>query len=58
MNAAKHAGDFARQSVVDVADKAQRQMIVLRIDPTRSWQAAAHHGERAGHCRRDFNSGE
>src|SRR5215472_14415083 len=58
MNAAKHAGDLSRQSVVDVADEAQRQMIVLRVDPTRSRQAAPHHGKRSGYCRRDFNSGE
>src|SRR4029077_4728135 len=46
------------QSVVDVADKAQRQMIVLRIDPAGAGQSAAHHGERLTNRRRDFNSGE
>jgi hypothetical protein len=58
MNAAKHAGNFARQSVVDVADKTQREMIVLRVYPSRTRQAAAHRGQRSAHCRRELNSGE
>ncbi len=48
MHPAEHAGDLARQRVVDVADEAQREVIIFGIDPARAGQAAAHHGERSG----------
>ena len=44
--------------VVDVADEAQREVIVLRIDPARTRQPAAHHGKRLGDLRRNFETGE
>jgi hypothetical protein len=47
-----------RQRVVDVADEAQRQVVVLGIDPARAGQAAAHHRQRLGDLLRDFKSSE
>ena len=44
--------------VIDVADEAQREVIVLRIDPARTRQPAAHHGKRLGDLRRNFETGE
>ena len=45
LNAPEQAGDIARERVVDIADEAQREMIVLRIDPARPGQTAAHYGQ-------------
>ena len=58
VNTSEYASDLARQCVIDVADKAQREMIILRVDPARSRQAAPHNGKRLADRRRDFNSGE
>src|SRR6185436_14801483 len=44
-DAPEQRSDLARGLVVDIADEAQRQMVVLRIDPARARQAAAQHGE-------------
>ena len=46
------------QRVIDVADEAQRQMIILGIDPARARQPAAHHGKRLGDMRRNLKSSE
>ena len=48
LDASEQAGDVARQRIVDVADEAQREVIVFRIDPARPGQTAAHHGKRIG----------
>jgi hypothetical protein len=58
MHAAEHAGDLMRQRIVDVADEAQRQVIILGVDPARPGQAAAHHGERLGNGRWNFQTGK
>ena len=53
-DAAKQRGDFVRDHIVDVADEAQRQVIILRIDPARARQSAAQHGREPVRCRRGF----
>jgi hypothetical protein len=35
----EQASDFARQRIVDIADEAQRDVIIFRIDPARPGQA-------------------
>ena len=47
-----------RDDVVDVADEAQRDVIVLGIDPARARQTAAQHGERLAHVGGNFETGE
>ena len=47
-------GDF----VVDVADEAQCQVIVLRIDPARTRQSAAQRRQRLPDIGRNFDTGE
>ena len=47
-----------RDRVVDVADEAQRHVIVLGIDPARAGQAAAQHRERLRDVGGDFETGE
>ena len=48
MDASKQAGNVARQRIIDVADEAQRQVIIFGIDPARPRQTAAHHRKRIG----------
>ena len=58
LDAAEHEGDFLGDQVVDVADEAQRQMIILRIDPARARQSAAQHAERLSDIGGNFDTGE
>ena len=58
LDAAEHQGDFLRDHVVHVADEAQRQMIILRIDPARARQSAAQHDERLADIGGNFDTGE
>ncbi len=58
LDTAQQRGDLMRGHVVDVADEAQRQVIVLRIDPARARQAAAQRGERLSDVGRNFHTGE
>src|ERR1700739_3105361 len=58
MHPSQHPGDLARQSTVDIADKPKRDVVVLWIDPARSGETAAHHGERLGDGGRNFEAGE
>ncbi len=58
LDAAEHQGDFLCDHVVDVADEAQRQMIIFRIDPARARQSAAQHAERLANVGGDFDTGE
>ena len=50
--------DVARQCAIHIADKPQREVIVIRLNPARARQAAAQHGKRLGDLRRDFKRGE
>ena len=56
LHAPEQAGNIARERVVDVADEAQREMIIFRIDPARARQTAAHHGERLADVTRNFKT--
>src|SRR6516164_5076353 len=56
LNAAKKTGNVARQRIIDVADEAQCQMIIFRVDPARPWQTAAHHRKRVGYVPRYFKT--
>src|SRR4051794_23471483 len=47
-----------RDRVVDVADEAQRQMVVLRINPARARQPAAQARQRLSDIGRNFDAGE
>ena len=58
MHAPQHAGDLIRQRVVDIADEAQREMIIFGIDPAGPRQTAPHHGQRAADRRWNLNTGE
>ena len=50
--------DFVGDRVVDVADEAQRQVIIFRIDPARARQPAAQHRQRLADIGGDFETGE
>ncbi len=56
--AAEQTGDVAGQRIIDVADEAQRQMIILRIDPACPRQTATHDGERFTDVPRYFETCE
>ena len=47
-----------RDVVVDVADEAQGDVIILRIDPARARQAAAQHRQRLRDLGRNLDAGE
>ncbi len=58
LNAAEQAGNVARQAVVDIADEAQRDVIIFRVDPARARQTATHHRQRLGDARGYFQTGK
>ena len=49
LHSAEQPGDLVRECVVDVADEAQRDVIVFGIDPARARQAAAQDRQRLGY---------
>ena len=55
---AEQRGDLACHAVIDVADEAQRDVVVFRIDPARAGQAAAQHREGLRDLGRKFEAGE
>ena len=55
---AKSLGDVAREAVVHIADEAQRDMIVFRIEPARADAAAARERHLGRDARRQFQSRE
>ena len=57
-DAAKHGGDLMGDIVIDVANEAQCQVIVFRVDPARARQAAAQCRERLPYIERNFDPGE
>src|SRR5712691_8637102 len=50
--------DLVRDHVVDIADEAQRDVIIFGIGPARARQPAAERGERLRDVGRDFKTGE
>jgi hypothetical protein len=58
MHAAEEACDFVGQRVIDIADEAQRQVLIFGIYPAGAGQAAPHYGKRLGDGRRNFETGE
>ena len=55
---AEHPGDFLRDFVIDIADEAQRQMVVFGIDPARARQPAAQQRQRFAQRGRYFQTCE
>jgi hypothetical protein len=51
-------GDLVGLVALDIAKEAQCEMIVLDVDPARSWQAAAQQRERQRGVARNFEGGE
>ena len=56
--AAEQRGDFVGNIVVDVSDKSQRHMIVLRIDPAGAGEAAPQGGQRLRNADGNFQASE
>src|ERR1700746_2596077 len=55
---AQHGRDFVRDNVIDIADKAQRHVIVLRVNPARARKPATQHGQRLANIEGNFETGE
>src|SRR2546430_9173020 len=55
---AQHGRDLVRDNVIDVADKAQRHVIVLGVDPARTREPATEQGQRLANIERNFETGE
>src|SRR2546430_16336261 len=55
---AQHGRDLVRDNVIDVADKAQRRVIVLGVDPARTREPATEQGQRLANIERNFETGE
>src|SRR5258707_3594021 len=55
---AQHGRDLVRDNVIDVADKAQRHVIVLGVDPARAREPATQQGQRLANIERNFETGE
>src|SRR5262245_468129 len=47
-----------RDDIINIADKAQRYMIVFGIDPACTRQPATQHGQRAAHVGGNVETGE
>ena len=57
-HAVEQRGDVVREAIVDVADEAQRDVVVFRVDPARAGQAAAQQRQRRRDLARDFQADE
>ena len=57
-DAVETLGDRFGLDHVDVADEAQRQVVVVRIDPARPRQAAPQHGQPVGDLGGDLDARE
>ena len=55
---AENRGDVVRHAVVDVADEAQGEMIILGVDPACARQPAAKLRQGEGDLGRDLDAGE
>src|SRR3979411_251254 len=56
--ASQQGCDFVRDHVIDVADEAQRHMVVLGVNPAGAGQSAAQHGERLPDVGGNFETGK
>jgi len=54
----ERVGDVVGDMALDVADEAQRQMIVLDVHPARAGQAAPEQGKGERGVARNFEGGE
>src|SRR5262245_65595857 len=57
-DARQHGSNFMGGCVVDVADEAQCQMVISRIDPARARQPTAQGRKRLADIGRNFDSGK
>ena len=58
MDPVERVGDLVGDMAFDVADEAQREVVVLDVDPAGAGQAAAQQGQRKGGVTRNFEGGE
>jgi len=58
VDAVERVGDLVGDVTRDIADEAQRQMVVLDVDPAGARQAAPQQGQRQGGVTRNFEGGE
>ena len=58
MNPVERVGDLVGDMALDIADEAQRQMVVFDVDPAGPGQAAPQQGQRKGGVTRNFEGGE
>src|SRR5262252_6963257 len=54
----QHGRDLMRNDVIDVADKAQRHVIVLGVDPARAREPSTEHGQRLANIEGNFETGK
>src|SRR5215813_1139759 len=54
----QHGRDLVRDNVIDVADKAQRHVIILGVDPARARKPATQQGQRLANIGGNFETGE
>ena len=55
---AESGGKVPRRVPINIADEAQRQVIILRIDPARTRYPGAEQGETLGDAGRDLDGGK
>src|SRR5262249_28731092 len=55
---AQGEGEVVRRSAVDIADEAEREMIVLRIDPACAGEAGTKQRQACGDALRNLDGGE
>ena len=58
LHAVEQQRDLVRQPIVDIADEAQRDVIILRVDPARSRQPAPQQCQRLADFAGDFQTDE
>jgi hypothetical protein len=54
----ERVGDLVGDMALDIANEAQRHMVVLDVDPAGPGQAAPEQGQRKGGITRYFEGGE
>ena len=57
-DAVERVGDLVGDMAFDIADEAQRHVVVFDVDPAGSGQAAAQQGKRKRGVTRNFEGGE
>ncbi len=58
MDTVERVGNLVGDVTGDIADEAQRQMVVFDVDPAGAWQATPQQGQRKGGVTRNFEGGE